>query len=272
MERGWSQEGRCARRGGQSGTGQDQAGALGSRRLLLRRCPSPLPPPVPPPVRAPSGGHHGKVREAPGQPGLRDGSGTFESTARGGVGRQKASRHCAPWGRRGDPFPQTHGSVRCGTGEQAAWVCKLPGAPGGRCFWSAERLFGSSGRSGGSAGTGGGTAEGGTSVGCRGQPQISRGQGQARPKVPGGQCQVESHGWRPWHCRPRKPQVRSAPCDPWAAPTTPAPRAARSLGGGWEPPLPQQICKQRQKGCPLRNPETWASRCGRGSGGSISGG
>lgn len=153
------------------------------------------------------------------------------------MGRQKASRHCAPWGRRGVLFPLDHGSVRCGRGGQAASVCKLPGAPGGRCFWSSEQLFGSSWRSRGSAGAGGGTAKGGTSVGCRGQTQISRGQGQAKPKVPGSQCpgvtllQVESHGQGPWHWRPRKPQVRLAPCDPWAVPTTP-PLGSQESGWG----------------------------------------
>lgn len=139
-------------------------------------------------------------------------------------------------------FPLNHGSVRCGTGGQAVWVCKLPGAPGGRCFLSSERLFGSSRRSGCSAGTSRGLAKGGTSAGCRGQPQISWGQGQAKPKVPGGQCpgvtllQVQSHGQGPWHGRPRKPQVRSTPCDPWAVPTTPPPGSQKSeLGASTGP-------------------------------------
>lgn len=217
------------------------------------------------------------MREAPAQHGLWGGSGTFESTARGGVGRQKASRHCAPWGRRGVLFPLDHGSVRCRRGGQAASVCKLPGAPGGRCFWSSEQLFGSSWRSRGSAGAGGGTAKGGTSVGCRGQAQISRGQGQAKPKVPGSQCpgvpllQVESHGQGPGIGGPENHRSGRLPVTHGQCPPH-HPWAARSLGGGWEPPLPQQICKQRQKGCPLRNPETWASKRGWGSGGSISGG
>lgn len=108
----------------------------------------PLPlscPPAPHQVWAPSDVHHGKVREVPAQSELWGDSGTFESSARGGVGRDR--RPPASVRQAGRPevslFPLNHGSVRLGRlKERQPGFAKLRGAPGGGCFWNPERLFG----------------------------------------------------------------------------------------------------------------------------------
>lgn len=90
------------------------------------------------------------------------------------------------------------------------------------------------------------------SVRCGAQHQPSRGHGEAKPKEPASECpgvnplQVASHKHGSWHHWPKKPKVREAPCAPWAVPTHLS-KAARRLGGGREPPLPQQVCKQGQR-------------------------
>lgn len=151
-------------------------------------------------------------------------------------------------------------------GGEAACVCKLPGALGGRCFWNPEQLFGSPWQSGcgadvntGGCGQEGKGSPGVPSVSCGVQHQISRGHREAKPKEPASEypdvnpLQVPSHKHGSWHHWPKKPKVREAPCDPWAVPTHLS-KAARRLDGGREPPLPQQVCKQGQR-CRLRNPE-----------------
>lgn len=76
--------------------------------------------------------------------------------------------------------PLSHGRVRWGTGGQAAWICKLPGALRGRCFWNSEQRFGSSGQSG----------LGADEKECR---RLGPGRGRAALV-----CQVQAAGYHTW--------------------------------------------------------------------------
>lgn len=76
--------------------------------------------------------------------------------------------------------PLSHGGFRWGTGGQAAWVCKLPGALRRRCFWNSEQHFGSSWQSG---------------LGADAKERGRLGPGRGRAALV---CQVQAAGCNTW--------------------------------------------------------------------------
>lgn len=142
---------------------------------------------------------------------------------------------------------------------QAAWVCKLPGALRGRCFWNSEQLFGCLGSLGWELmGTWRHGQEGEGQAWCakcgllgatpgdfpRPDPDTAEG---ARWPVSWGEPASDGVTWTgvlaslAQETTGHGGSVTHGQCPPLRS------HAARCLEGGWEPPLPQQICKQRQK-------------------------
>lgn len=135
------------RRVSQEGTCAQGCHWVGLYKDILRRwCPCPFLPSAPHPVWAPSDVHCGKLREAPAHSGLRGGSGTFKSSAQGGRGAETEGLKAAVHATRGSCWCPCFIGITAVSGRgkagAPAWVCKLPGALGGRCFWNLECLFG----------------------------------------------------------------------------------------------------------------------------------
>ena len=173
-----SQEGTCA--GGWPGRRWvgPHRGTLCSGGPPRRWCP-----PAPHQVWAPSAGH--QVREAPAQSGAwGGGSGTFESSAQGSVGRD---RRPGPATTRRPPLPSKSGDWRRG-GLAARRTPRSPGRRAllepGAAFWLVVLAVwvrkGCERRRRGQEGKGLASAPG---VSCPGQHQVSGGQGQVRSQV-----------------------------------------------------------------------------------------
>lgn len=182
--------------------------------------------------------------------------------------------------------PLDHSNVRWGTEGQATWVCKLPGTLRGRCFWNSVQLFGLSCSLGsGLMGTWRYGQDGAgqpwrAKCGLRGAtPEVSRGQSQTKPKVPGGQrpvvnlLQMESQGQGSWHHWPTGQGGSLLPMGS-AHHTIPMQPGVRTGAGSLHCPSRYVNKGKKTSSQKPRVPqlETWSSRCGWGGGGNISAG